>query len=67
MTNRMKLNFLITMVFVLVINLIGGYILNHILLKSLLLTMIVVTYMVIVEIIGLLIWTRFLIKRNGRD
>jgi len=56
----MNLNLLITVVFVLLINLIGGYILKLILLKTMLLSFIIVIYMIFVEIIGLLTWKKIL-------
>jgi len=60
MNKRMNLNLLITVVFVLLINLIGGYILKLILLKTMLLSFIIVIYMIFVEIIGLLTWKKIL-------
>lgn len=65
MIKRLNPNLLIALIFVIVINLVGGYILNKILLKSTLLSIIIVIYMIIVEITGLLIWNRMMRKKEG--
>jgi len=65
MIRRLNPSQLITIIFVIVINLVGGYILNTILLKSILLSIIIVIYMIIIEIAGLLIWNRMIRKKEG--
>ncbi len=65
MSAQTKLYLIIVALSMLIVNLIVGYILGYIILKlPLLYSIIIIFYMELMEVIGMLISTRMLLKRN---